>query len=1148
MNPKKNVNLDDVPETLDFEIEDIKMEPQTAHISINKADGTMGNNSANPTESTTPKEANDLSSSSGNDVSSSPAGGSGNDVSSSSASSSGNDSFPSDSTRNEGLNTDSGSPVDSTNNNGSNQNNNFKNDTNNNKNTKSKPENKNNQSRPQPQNKNNANNKNNLNKGNAGKNNNIKTNNKNNNPKRPSNGSLRDRAASKGADMANRLKDKVKNNAKNNLQNKVQNSKPMQAYNKARNAAQKARNAVNNAKKAAKAAKKAVKVAAKAAKAAAKAAKSLIQLFVSTLPWSLIVVGVILVIVVMIAAISAIGPHGPGGSGDGNGDDSSSTLNVEEIIDYYYAKKDAEIMKLLKSIYDKYPNSDAALAMVIVEYPYYDALMSSDTKALVHHDEAMDWDGSSSSNLINLFKSVEDYEDEDDSEDNDSENTDDLEEDDSGGRDIFLIPFEKWYFRHKFKKVLKIIDGAQDEDDAINKIIEKNYIPNQAGYRYLFSDTSDPKNSNLMESIKKDLKDNKKYFEGYIFKNNCLTTANTQSVGQITVDYTNNDNISLQDLLTKNIVVDVKKEGCTETGKLTSCQSIYSSPIPMEKYIIGVTIQEVGESLTVDKFAANMIAEKSFAIGRAYSRGNVSKIDNDTYAIGIIDSTRDQAYCDYETLEWCSSGKSKLSDEQLSTLTEAWEKTQNTYLWNGKNLMGSVCQNQSYASACSCSAGKCLFQEEVENGYTNQPYETILMDQFKNSNPALLVKEGNYLSMSVGSVSNNCTGTPIGDENFIYYSQQDYPNTAFCHRTLTSSNVNYCSHGNSICTSGCGVTSTAMVLATLLQNTAITPETINSETISGTDCGDYGSIGDNLIPNMAKKYGLTSSKIGLTLSNAEIKEKIQNALDTGSLVIANVDGSFGDGVYKTGGGHFTVIRGYTGDTAYMADPAQTRTMNSYCELRNEKGQCTKVRTSIDNLISNVKAHGMASFHVVSGGTPFLQDNNINVLSGDGVTTGYLKSPLGPNMTSQQTKTHANCGGLYYCGSRSSYHGAIDFGQGVSTGDPIYAMDGGIVETSKLGGDYGNYIVIRHTANNKTYYTLYAHLSKRIAQSGDKVSQGQKIGELGNTGNSTGPHLHAELISSTSCLGHKCFGVHYNILKYIGLNKTYIGQKCDGKGC
>lgn len=171
--------------------------------------------------------------------------------------------------------------------------------------------------------------------------------------------------------------------------------------------------------------------------------------------------------------------------------------------------------------------------------------------------------------------------------------------------------------------------------------------------------------------------------------------------------------------------------------------------------------------------------------------------------------------------------------------------------------------------------------------------------------------------------------------------------------------------------------------------------------------------------------------------------------------------------------------------------------------------------------------------------------------GDGEATGYLKCPLGPNDTNSDArdKVGSNSQTLYY--ASGGYHGAIDFD--VPSGTTVYAMDGGTVYKTGYDGDgYGNYIILKHEFTQGTYYTLYAHLTSISISSNQNISQGQQIGISGNTGNvrgnGDGSHLHAELINSVSCLGKSCRGVHYNILNYIGENKTYVGQKCDGKGC
>ncbi|MFD3700195.1 M23 family metallopeptidase [Streptomyces sp. NPDC058646] len=93
---------------------------------------------------------------------------------------------------------------------------------------------------------------------------------------------------------------------------------------------------------------------------------------------------------------------------------------------------------------------------------------------------------------------------------------------------------------------------------------------------------------------------------------------------------------------------------------------------------------------------------------------------------------------------------------------------------------------------------------------------------------------------------------------------------------------------------------------------------------------------------------------------------------------------------------------------------------------------------------------------------------------------------------------------------SSKHSGQDFA--VPTGTPVKAAAAGTVVKAgpNGGGDgpaYGNAIVIKHA--NKTY-SQYAHLSKIQVKIGQKVNMNQRIALSGNTGNSSGPHLHFEI--------------------------------------
>ena len=80
--------------------------------------------------------------------------------------------------------------------------------------------------------------------------------------------------------------------------------------------------------------------------------------------------------------------------------------------------------------------------------------------------------------------------------------------------------------------------------------------------------------------------------------------------------------------------------------------------------------------------------------------------------------------------------------------------------------------------------------------------------------------------------------------------------------------------------------------------------------------------------------------------------------------------------------------------------------------------------------------------------------------------------------------------------------------GAESGAPIWASAAGTVVFAGENGGYGNCVIIDHGSGVKT---LYAHMSAILTAKDAVVQQGDQIGRVGSTGNSTGPHLHFEVL-------------------------------------
>ena len=125
------------------------------------------------------------------------------------------------------------------------------------------------------------------------------------------------------------------------------------------------------------------------------------------------------------------------------------------------------------------------------------------------------------------------------------------------------------------------------------------------------------------------------------------------------------------------------------------------------------------------------------------------------------------------------------------------------------------------------------------------------------------------------------------------------------------------------------------------------------------------------------------------------------------------------------------------------------------------------------------------------------------------------------------------------------HHGVDIA--LHTGDPVHAAFSGVVRIASRMGGYGNCVVLRHSNGLET---LYGHLSKINVKHGQQVAAGDIIGRGGNTGNSTGPHLHFEcrFLYQTFDPEWILDFQNYNLRTHrLHLDKTYFGIRKPRSG-
>lgn len=171
----------------------------------------------------------------------------------------------------------------------------------------------------------------------------------------------------------------------------------------------------------------------------------------------------------------------------------------------------------------------------------------------------------------------------------------------------------------------------------------------------------------------------------------------------------------------------------------------------------------------------------------------------------------------------------------------------------------------------------------------------------------------------------------------------------------------------------------------------------------------------------------------------------------------------------------------------------------------QKGDQFSVLMSREELNGRSEQSQLLGVRMRTGGKDYYavraDDGKFYDRQGSGLAKGFMRFP-----TTKQFRVSSNFNPrrVNPVTGRVAPHKGVDFAMPVGT--PVLAVGDGEVVIAKRSGAAGNYVVIRH---GRQYTTRFMHLKKILVKPGQKVKRGDRIALSGNTGRSTGPHLHYE---------------------------------------
>ncbi len=360
--------------------------------------------------------------------------------------------------------------------------------------------------------------------------------------------------------------------------------------------------------------------------------------------------------------------------------------------------------------------------------------------------------------------------------------------------------------------------------------------------------------------------------------------------------------------------------------------------------------------------------------------------------------------------------------------------------------------------------------------------------------------KSDYLDVP-GTTNNTTNNINKSSTKMVFYSQNDsrWSNKMIGNKTMADA--------------GCGPTSAAMAISQLTGK-MVTPEIVAA--LGRDELPGYSTF--SLFPELADKLNMNYSE-----ATSNYSSFIKNNLKQGIPVIVSGKSTTKNSPY-TKDGHIIMLSRIDGDKVFVQDP-KGKEFSKYYKLQDVLSGISKTmsfglsnKMQIPNLPSSGDMDIDTSLYK-SGLGDDLDAYTVNMFSdenaglagtdskGNSVAWGYFCDPSKGGITALFGQKRSSFG------NARGEHGALDYNVHYQ---PLFAPKSGTVVAENGHWSYGNALVVK-TNDGDMYYRL-AHMSKKDVKKGDKVKMGQKLGVSGNTGHSTGPHVHFEILKGGTSKG------------------------------